>query len=117
MVMTDPTPLGSNRRNVHWRAQGDFLRHWMATKAIVAVAFAVLSCWGLAQTRSAQDKPEPVRLTKGGRKWVEATLRGLSLEEKVGQMLQVRSYGEYPNFETADYKWLQERFRRTTWAR
>ncbi len=78
----------------------------------ILTTFAVLSCWSLAQAGSPQDKSEPVRLTRGGRKWVEATLRGLSLEEKVGQMLQVRCYAEYPNFETADYKWLQERFQK-----
>jgi hypothetical protein len=66
------------------------------------VAFAVLSCYGLAQTGSPQAKSEPVSLAKGGQEWVEETLRGLSLEEKVGQMLQVRSYADYQSVEAGE---------------
>jgi len=107
LLLAESSNNQGSRPHSLWRAQGDFLRRRMAVQ--VLTAFALLSCWGLAQTGSPQDKSEPVRLTQDGQQWVEATLRGLSLEEKVGQMLQVRSYAEYPNFETADYKWLQER--------
>ena len=78
----------------------------------VTIVFALLTCAGLPRMPSATDKCGPVKITKRGEKWVKATLRGLSLEEKVGQMLQVRSYVDYPSFEAADYKWLEERLQK-----
>src|SRR5437879_6005039 len=58
---------------------------------------------GFAQVKVEQDKPGPLRLTKEGRKWAEQTLKGLSLEEKVGQMLQVRYYADYKDFDSHAY--------------
>ncbi len=55
-----------------------------------------------------QEKPKPVALTKEGQEWVEETLKGLSLEEKVGQMLQVRCYADYASLDSADYKSLRD---------
>src|SRR5258706_459805 len=40
--------------------------------------------------------------------WVERTLRRLPLEEKVGQMLQVRYYADYKDFESPDYKQVRD---------
>ena len=40
-------------------------------------------------------------------KWVEKTLRSMSLREKIGQMINVRMYGEFANFSSrqfAEYK-------------
>lgn len=96
------TPLGRNR-SISWRG---------ATYALAALACAVLAGRGLCQTPAAQVKSAPLSLTQDGETWVEATLRGLSLEEKVGQMLQVRSYADYANFEAADYQWLRERLQK-----
>jgi len=68
----------------------------------------VFSWLSFAQVKAEKDKPGPVALalTKEGRSWVEQTLKGLSLEEKVGQMLQVRYYADYKNFESNEYKYL-----------
>ena len=63
---------------------------------------------GFAQVKVEQDKPGPLRLTKEGRKWAERTLKGLSLEEKVGQMLQVRYYADYKDFDSAEYKHVRD---------
>jgi beta-N-acetylhexosaminidase len=38
--------------------------------------------------------------------WVEQTLRQLSIEEKIGQMLQVRAYGEYRDFNDPEYHFV-----------
>ena len=38
----------------------------------------------MAQAASRREASEPVHLTKTDKKWVAATLRSLSLEEKVG---------------------------------
>ena len=48
-------------------------------------------------------KAGPVALTKDGRKWAEKTLKHLSLEEKVGQMLQVRHFMDFQNFNSESY--------------
>lgn len=52
--------------------------------------------------------PRPVQLTKDGRYWVEKTLARLSLEEKVGQMLNVRYFTDFQNFESDDYKQFRD---------
>jgi len=44
-----------------------------------------------------------VELTKDGQHWVEQTLKKLSLEEKVGQMLSVRYYTDFQNFTSNSY--------------
>jgi len=47
---------------------------------------------------------QPVELTKSGRHWAEKTLKSLSLEEKVGQMIQVRYFMDFENFNSDSYK-------------
>ena len=49
-----------------------------------------------------------MRLTAKGRAWVQQTLKTLTLEEKVGQMLQVRYYADYKDFDSYDYKALRD---------
>jgi beta-N-acetylhexosaminidase len=43
--------------------------------------------------------------------WVERILRSLSLEEKVGQMLQIRYYGDYSSFEAPEFVNLRAKIR------
>ena len=49
-------------------------------------------------------KAAPVELTKEERRWAEQTLKKLSLEEKVGQMLGVRYYMDFENFSSDAYQ-------------
>src|ERR1700676_3195049 len=44
--------------------------------------------------------------------WVEKTLKGLSLEEKAGQMLQVRYYADYQSFDSPEYKRLRDQIQK-----
>jgi len=53
-------------------------------------------------------RPGPVRLTDEGRKWAAQTLKKLSLEEKVGQMLNVRYFTDFQNFSSDDYRAFRE---------
>src|ERR1700731_2682605 len=46
------------------------------------------------------------------RKWVKKTLSALSLEEKVGQMLQIRYYGDYNSFDSPEYVSLRDEIRK-----
>src|SRR5882724_11683173 len=57
-------------------------------------------------------KPEPLRLSADGRLWVERTLKSLSLEEKVGQMLNVRYFTDFQNFDSAGYQQFREQMRK-----
>ena len=50
----------------------------------------------------------PVRLDREGEKWAQKTLKRLSLEEKIGQMLLVWSRAEFLNVNSAEYQRLRE---------
>ncbi len=54
------------------------------------------------------QKPGPVELTKDGRQWVDRTLKKLSLEEKVGQMLNIRYFTNFQNFESDEYRQFRD---------
>src|SRR5258708_6513967 len=69
-------------------------------------AFAILSSLVFVQAQANEGKP--VRVTKEGQEWAEQTLRGLPLEEKIGQMLQLRYFADYQSFEGVDYKYLRD---------
>lgn len=81
-------------------------RLWAMRSIILGVA--VLVCVSLAQAESQQVGSTPPPLTKQDRDWVDETLKGLSLEEKVGQMLQVRCYADYASLDSAEYKSLRD---------
>ena len=49
----------------------------------------------------------PVQLTEDGDKWAQKTLKSLSTEEKIGQLLMVRALAEFQNVDSADYQKLQ----------
>jgi len=74
-----------------------------------AAAGLLLLC--LAAPLSAKDKPSkhtakaagPVELTKEGDSWARKTLKKLSVEEKVGQILSVVAYAEFENTQSPDF--------------
>lgn len=53
-------------------------------------------------------KPRPVELTKEGRQWAARTLKKLTLEEKVGQMLSVRYFMDFENFDSDSYRQFRD---------
>jgi beta-N-acetylhexosaminidase len=53
-------------------------------------------------------RPASAPAAKDGEKWVAATMRSLSLEEKVGQMLMGRCFLDYAGFKSPDYKELKD---------
>src|SRR5882762_1386644 len=66
------------------------------------------SCSTLVGNGNGDDRPRAVALTNAGRIWVENTLKSLTLEEKVGQMLQVRYYLDYKGFDSHEYKLIRD---------
>jgi beta-N-acetylhexosaminidase len=58
------------------------------------------------------SKPGPLHLSADGQHWVEHTLKSLSLEEKVGQMLNVRYFTDFQNFDSAGYQQFREQMQK-----
>jgi beta-N-acetylhexosaminidase len=54
--------------------------------------------------RSAQSSPAKSRRASSDSAWVEKTLKGMSLQEKLGQLLVVYFYGEFTSTESTDYR-------------
>ena len=60
----------------------------------------VLSCLSLAVPAFPKDKYQavgPVHLDKEGEKWAEKTLRSMTLEQKIGQMVMIWARAEFVN--------------------
>lgn len=54
----------------------------------------------------------PVHLDRDGERWARKTLKKLSLEEKIGQMIMVRVLGQFMDFESPDYLKLRDQIER-----
>ncbi|HET9839444.1 MAG TPA: glycoside hydrolase family 3 protein [Candidatus Angelobacter sp.] len=74
-----------------------------ATAALCAVLI-FSSAWA----EGPYSNSTPPQLTKDGRRWVEQTLKKLSLEEKVGQMLSVRYFTDFQNFTSDGYRHFRD---------
>jgi beta-N-acetylhexosaminidase len=73
-------------------SQPPSLRLLRGTGTIVLLA----SCLSFGETNSQRGR------------WVERMLGQLSLEEKVGQMLQIRYYADYNDFESSEYRQVRD---------
>jgi beta-N-acetylhexosaminidase len=80
----------------------------MQRRLLIAVLSSL--CLPLAQAERAES--QSVRPAKEGRIWAERTLKGLSLEEKVGEMLQIRYYADYQDFDSAEYRYLRDQIQK-----
>src|SRR3954468_9270123 len=58
------------------------------------------------------NQPGAVQLTKDGDKWAQKTLKKLSLEEKIGQLIMVRALAEFQNSESPAYTSLRDDIRK-----
>lgn len=54
---------------------------------------------------------EPGALSKSQNKWVERTLKQMTLEERVGQLLMIQYFGDFANQESATISELEDRVR------
>jgi beta-N-acetylhexosaminidase len=78
------------------------------------LAVFVITCF-LSSPIGAADhfaKPGPLHLSADGQHWVEHTLKSLSLEEKIGQMLNVRYFTDFQNFDSGDYQQFREQMQK-----
>lgn len=87
----------------------------MPTSSKLLVLLLLLSVSAFAgekSRKSASVQPGAVELSKDGRRWVEKTLKKLSLEEKVGQMINVRYFTDFENFDSDNYKQMRDQLRK-----
>lgn len=73
---------------------------------LAALFFLLLVPASLARDKFQQSSS--VRLTRGGEKWAERTLRKMSLEEKVGQMFMLKAPAQFLNLESPEYLALRD---------
>jgi len=71
--------------------------------AILALIVLSLVSLGTAKDKEAFQRPGPVKLDSNGDKWAKKTLKHMSLEEKIGQMIMVWTRGEFVNVNSAQY--------------
>src|SRR5450432_643518 len=79
------------------------------TTLFLLIIFAFSLC-ATAADRFA--KPRPVELTKDGRQWATHTLKKLTLEEKIGQMLSVRYFMDFENFDADAYRQFRDQMQK-----
>jgi beta-glucosidase-like glycosyl hydrolase/CubicO group peptidase (beta-lactamase class C family) len=89
--------------------------NWDRAWLLLLTAFLFMATKGRAQSKqSSSAKPSPTRpaaaprfrLSADAERWVEATLRKMSAEEKVGQLLFITFHGSLTPTESAAYKEL-----------
>lgn len=77
--------------------------------AVLALFLIVLSCVvATAKDKESYQRPARVQLDRDGQKWVDRTLKKMSLEEKVGQLIMVWSRGEFTNVNSPRYIELRD---------
>ncbi len=81
-------------------------------RILPSVMLIVLSLSVVSPAKDDYRKPGPVQLDKKGRHWVEHTLKRMSLEEKVGQMLNVRYYTDFQNIDSETYQQFRTQLQR-----
>ncbi len=74
----------------HGLVRGRLEPSQIAAYVIVVLLVSISVSSMLAKTAPQREARHPIHFTKDGKKWVAATLRSLSLEEKIGQMLMGR---------------------------
>ena len=77
---------------------------------VVFVSLFALSAIAFEQQPVAE--PLAQHLNKDAEKWVEKTLKSMSTEEKVGQLIQVRGYFEFENAQDPNYLQLHDELKK-----
>jgi len=92
---------------------------WLFLLALGALSWLCFARPSTGQQGLERGKPIAARPSRvapiagiGRQQWVEETLKRLSLEEKVGQMLQVRCLEDYPGFDSTEYLYLRGQLRK-----
>jgi beta-N-acetylhexosaminidase len=73
---------------------------------VLCLATCLLACPGFARDHFSEARP--LHVAKDGERWAEHTLKSMSLEEKVGQMLNVRYFTDFQNFDSLPYQQFRD---------
>src|SRR3954470_5784421 len=89
----------------------------MRKTALIAAFMAAFLCAPGLLSAKDKDKdrfqhPGPVKLDHDGEKWAEKTLKGMSLEEKVGQLFMIWARAEFLNVNSPEYLNLRDTMRK-----
>lgn len=82
------------------------------SKRVLLLAFIFTVVFAEAADRTTYMKAAPVQLDVAGRRWAERTLKKMSLEQKIGQMLMVQSQARFMNDDSAEAKRLNDLIQR-----
>lgn len=74
------------------------------TASLILTLAVVSSAFGKDKYQS----PGPIRLTPGGEKWAEKTLRKLTVEEKIGQVFMIWCRAGFLNADSPEYLQLRD---------
>ena len=74
-------------------------------RAIICVLLLIIPVFAKEEKFS---KAGPVQLTSDGNKWAEKTLKKMTLEQKIGQMIQIRAYADFLNVESDAYRQVSD---------
>ena len=79
-------------------------------RALALLLFTlVLTAATSAKDKAKYQRPGPIHLTPAGQKWAEKTLRGLTLEEKIGQVFMIWCRASFLNVENPEYlEWRED---------
>lgn len=81
--------------------------------ALVTALLALLAGGAMAKDRKARFSAfGPVQLDHDGEKWAQKTLKKLTLEDKIGQMLLVWARAEFLNLDSPEYTRLHDMIRK-----
>jgi beta-N-acetylhexosaminidase len=64
------------------------------------------------RTLAQENAQSSLGVSSEGRRWVDQTLKQMSLEKKVGQMLQVRVYGDYAGVEDPHFRFVLDQIQK-----
>jgi beta-N-acetylhexosaminidase len=78
----------------------------------ILMAFLFATAVHLAVATDTFSKAGPVQTTQEGRHWVERTLAKLSLEEKIGQMINIRYFTDFQNFDSDAYRQFRDQMQK-----
>ncbi len=72
---------------------------------VFSVVLMLIFLMTASESRGSQDMPP---LDEEGKNWVEKTLRGMSLEEKVGQLIVSAAGTNFTNQDTAKFQQIRK---------
>jgi hypothetical protein len=75
---------------------------------VLVITAAALCPSSFAKNKDKVQKPGAVHLDRDGEKWAGKTLRGMTLEEKIGQLFMIWVRAQFMNVDSPEYAQLRD---------